>query len=72
MNRRTFLMMTLLYSTGLSAGKKKQLSPAQCQKIRERMEKLQARLRDGGNARQVRTIRRQMRDLQRKRFRQCR
>jgi len=45
---------------------------ARCRKTRERIQRLQARLRAGYSARQGRRLRRQMRKLQKKKLRACR
>ena len=76
MHRRHFLLTTaslVVFGTALTTtalGHHK-LSRKECQAIKQKIQKLQSRLREGTTARQGRKIHTQMRELQLRRFRGC-
>ncbi len=71
MQRRYFLLFLLFAASGYAGGHKK-LSKKKCVSIKQRIRRLESRLRQGHSGQQGRTMKRQVRELQLKRFRQCR
>ena len=68
--RRRQLLLTLAWLPGTACAHHK-LSKEQCERLNERMAKLQSRLRQSHSAKQGRRYRERMRDLQLQRFRKC-
>jgi hypothetical protein len=71
MHRRDLLLLILLSVPGY-AEKHKKLSKKSCATINKRIKRLESKLRQGHSAKQGRTMKRQARELQLKRFRHCR
>lgn len=77
MNRRTLLCCSLLACSLIQAPlaharRPPKLSKKQCKAIKQRMQKIQSRLRQGYSAKQGRRYHERLRELQLKKFRQCR
>lgn len=66
------LMPLLLLAKPVRADRPKKLNRKQCAAINKRIKRLDSRLRQGHSAKQGRAMKRQARELQLKRFRQCR
>ena len=70
MNRRQIILLATLLAPAVNAEKTK-LSRDQCDTIDRQMKKLQSRMRQGHSARQSRTYKSRMRELQLRKFRGC-
>ena len=71
MNRRYFLIL-LVTALPATAARRKKLSREQCAALKKRIVKLQSKLRAGYSAKQGVKLRRRQRELELKRYRQCR
>ncbi len=71
MHRRELLLLALCATPGY-AGRRKKLSKKSCAALSKRLRRLDSRLRQGHSAKQGRTLKKQARELQLKRFRFCR
>ncbi|TDJ43583.1 MAG: hypothetical protein E2O52_10100 [Gammaproteobacteria bacterium] len=74
MHRRCFLLATAsltVFGSATTARAHHKLGRKECHAIKQKMQKLQSRLRRGTSARQGRKIHAQMRELQLRRFRGC-
>ena len=71
MDRRV-LLCWLAWTAPLHAGRRRKLDKKACAAIERKMKRLESRLRASHSAKQGRNLRRRARELQLKRFRQCR
>jgi len=71
MHRRELLLL-ILCAAPAYAGRRDKLSKKKCAAIDRRIRRLESKLRQGHSAKQGRTMKRQARELQLKRFRHCR
>jgi len=62
----------MLFTVPGYAGEHKKLDKKKCAAIKHRIQRLESRLRRGHSAKQGRVMKRQVRELQLKRFRHCR
>jgi hypothetical protein len=69
-NRRLISFAVFVLLTPLAYGHHR-LSRDECKRLKDKMERLQSRLRQGHSASQARRYRRKMRELQLRRFRKC-
>jgi hypothetical protein len=70
--QRRDLFLLILFAVPGYADKRKKLSRERCADINKRIKRLESRLRQGHSAKQGRSLKRQARELQLKRFRGCR
>jgi hypothetical protein len=70
--QRRDLFLLLLFAVPGHADSRKKLSRERCAAINKRIKRLESRLRQGHSAKQGRSLKRQTRELQLKRFRGCR
>jgi hypothetical protein len=66
------LFLLILFAAPGHADSRKNPSTERCAAISKRMRRLESRLRQGHTAKQGRSLKRQVRELQLKRFRGCR
>jgi len=69
---RRELLLLILFAVPGYAGEHKKLDKKKCAAIKQRIRRLESRLRRGHSAKQGRTMKQQVRELQLKRFRRCR
>ena len=69
--RRRLLLIGIGFLLIPAASGHHRLGKAECRRLREQIQKLQSRLRQGHSARQGRRYRERMRELELKRFRKC-
>jgi len=71
--RRELLFLILFAASGYADTRKnKALSKKKCAAIKQRIKRLESRLRQGHSGKQGRTMKQQARELQQKRYRLCR
>jgi len=70
--QRRDLFLLILFAVPGHADRRKKLSSERCAAINKRIKRLESRLRQGHTAKQGRSLKRQARELQLKRFRGCR
>ncbi len=69
---RRELLFLLLFAAPVCAEKHKKLGKKKCAAIDRRIKRMESKMRQGHSAKQGRTMKRQVRELQLKRFRHCR
>jgi len=69
---RRDLLLWILLAAPAYAGKQQKLSKKKCAAIDRRIKRLESKLRQEHSGKQGRTMKQQARELQLKRFRQCR
>lgn len=72
LNRRSCLALLLCAPVAGRAARKQKLSREQCRKLREQIDRIQSRLRAGYSAKQGRKLKARKRELELRRYRQCR
>ncbi len=72
LNRRTCLALLCCAPVAAHGARRRKLSQEQCRKLRAQLDRLQSRLRAGYSAKQGRKLRARKRELELRRYRQCR